>query len=344
MLASADERVRRTVLLALGRHGNAAAVEPLIAQWEKEQGDLRALTARALLLVGGRLCAKDAAAGRAALLAGLKLADNDVLKSLGLTLLVPVATVDLWPVVQPLIKHRVYGSAAAEVALAIGEQFAAKGKRAEAVAVFQTILDGGDRQLGPLASARLAELGIIPEPARERGCLTRWWLLGTFPNTNNEAAHQAWPPEKDVNISAPVPLDGKQLRWRWQPINDPSGICNLLPLFTPNTEVAAYAYTEFTVKAAQDAQLRIGSDDGCIVWLNGDEVYCVEPARSLVPDQDTRTVRLRPGRNRLLVKILQAQGDWGFVIRLLKPNGEVLPFDAPTPPKQPPAAVKPAGK
>lgn len=349
LLDSTDAAVRRAVLLALGRHGSAAAIKPLAAQWEKEQGDLRTLTARALLLVGGRLCAKDPDAGRAALLQGLRLADNDALRVLGLTLLTPVASPELWPVVEPMVRHQVLGPAAGEVALAIGEQLSAKGKRKDAIAVFQAILAGGDRQLSPLASARLAELDVIPEPARERGCLTRWWLLGTFANNNNAAAHQSYAPEKEVNVAAPVPVDGKQLRWRWQPINDPSGICNLLPLFTPNTEVAVYAYTEITVHAAQDAQLRVGSDDGCILWLNGDEVYCVEPARSLVPDQDTVNVRLRPGRNRLLAKVLQEQGDWGFVIRLLRPNGELLTFDPPSAPKPAPAvppaaAPKPAAK
>ena len=340
LLESADVGVRRAVLLALGRHGSSAAVKPLTAQWEKEQGELRMLCARALLLVGGRLSAKDPDAGRAALLQGLKLADSDSLRVLGLTLLAPVASPELWPVVEPMVRHQVLGAAAGEVALAIGEQMAAKGKRKEAVAVFQAILDGGDQQLSPLASAQLADLGVIREPARERGCLTRWWLLGTFPNSGNQAAHESYAPEKDVNVVAPVPFDGKQLRWQWQPINTPSGILNLLPLFTPNIDVAAYAYTEITVKAAQDAVLHIGSDDGCIVWLNGDEVYCVEPARSLVPDQDTVNIRLRPGRNRLLAKVLQAQGDWGFVIRLLKPNGEVLAFEAPLPPKTAPATPK----
>jgi len=136
-----------------------------------------------------------------------------------------------------------------------------------------------------------------------------------------------------VQLAQPVQIDGRTFHWQWQPVADPTGAANLLPLFRPNTDVCAYAYTEFTLPAAQDAVLKIGSDDGVVVWLNGDEVHRIIVARPLIIDQDTVKVRLRIGLNRLLLKVLQEQGEWGYSVRLTHLDGRPLVCAPMAPPK-----------
>jgi lysophospholipase L1-like esterase len=92
---------------------------------------------------------------------------------------------------------------------------------------------------------------------------------------------------------------------------------NLNTLIGPAENCVAYAVTVLESPAPQTAELRIGSDDGCAVWLNGEQVHeNLEVARGCTLDQDRVPVRLRAGRNHLLVKIGQYGGGWGFCVRL----------------------------
>lgn len=92
---------------------------------------------------------------------------------------------------------------------------------------------------------------------------------------------------------------------------------NLNAVIGPVQDCLAYAFTRLDSPEAQEAELRIGSDDGCQVWLNGELVHDVlDAARGVVLDQDRVRVRLRAGENRLLVKIAQLGGNWGLAVRL----------------------------
>ena len=51
--------------------------------------------------------------------------------------------------------------------------------------------------------------------------------------------------------------------------------------------------------------------------MNGRLVLAHHILRALVPDEDAVLVSLKRGRNRLLVKVSQAEGDWGFAMRLV---------------------------
>ena len=55
-----------------------------------------------------------------------------------------------------------------------------------------------------------------------------------------------------------------------------------------------------------------GSDDAIKVWLNGQVVHENEVGRGYSPESDRATIRLKAGKNRLLVKIVNYVGGWGF--------------------------------
>ncbi|MFH1740716.1 MAG: hypothetical protein ABIH23_17040, partial [bacterium] len=65
--------------------------------------------------------------------------------------------------------------------------------------------------------------------------------------------------------------------------------------------------------------MSIGSNDGVKVWLNGKLVHTVhlEDGRWLEPDDDYVPITLEEGVNRVLVKVDEGSGDFGFVFRLL---------------------------
>ena len=97
---------------------------------------------------------------------------------------------------------------------------------------------------------------------------------------------------------------------------------DLIPLdeiFTPNDFVVGYAFCKIRARKAGRAVLAVGSNDGVKIWLNGRHVHTYHPAngRWLQRDDDYVPVELHEGLNRLLIKVDEGSGDFGFVVRLL---------------------------
>lgn len=66
----------------------------------------------------------------------------------------------------------------------------------------------------------------------------------------------------------------------------------------------------------QEVTLQLGSDDGVIVWLNDKLVHLNGTTRSRKADQDAVTnLTLKAGWNRLLIKVENQGGTWGFLAR-----------------------------
>lgn len=85
----------------------------------------------------------------------------------------------------------------------------------------------------------------------------------------------------------------------------------------PVEHVVAYAFASIRRDEAGPAVIALGSDDGVRVWVNGQLVHDNAVRRGVSPDQDLVEVSLNAGENRLLVKVEQGTGGWGFCARLL---------------------------
>ena len=57
--------------------------------------------------------------------------------------------------------------------------------------------------------------------------------------------------------------------------------------------------------------------------MNGKLVHSNPAYRGAYPDQDKIPVDLKRGWNKLLVKVLQGGGGWGFYVRFVDPEGEL---------------------
>jgi len=91
---------------------------------------------------------------------------------------------------------------------------------------------------------------------------------------------------------------------------------DLYPQHAHNTVMYAYA----TINSPVDATVRaaIGSKDGIEIILNGKREFSYQNERALSLDEDVITLPLSSGRNHLMLKITQGEGDgWGFSFRLL---------------------------
>jgi len=159
---------------------------------------------------------------------------------------------------------------------------------------------------------------FVIRPRREY--IPGWSIIGPFPNPRDSAKgtlglDSAFAPERDTSLTATYAgLDGASLTWR-KIQTPPSGYVDLMFL-DPNVHVVAYASTFVWSPADQTLPLFLGSDDGAKVFLNGAEVFRLLTIRGPAPDQDRVPLALRKGWNRLLLKIEQNLGGYGFYARI----------------------------
>ena len=86
-----------------------------------------------------------------------------------------------------------------------------------------------------------------------------------------------------------------------------------------------YVRTGIWSEVEQPARLEIGSDDGVKAWLNGRLVHSNPSHRGLAVGEDKLEITLKPGRNELMLKIVQTGGGWGFSCAVRAPDGEPIP-------------------
>ncbi len=95
-----------------------------------------------------------------------------------------------------------------------------------------------------------------------------------------------------------------------------NGMIDLLGLYPKSNNAVAYAYLEVSSPRGQKVALKLGSDDGIKVWLNGVLIWANHSHWMVVPDHEAVAANLEPGMNRLLVKVEQMGGGWGFSVRM----------------------------
>jgi CubicO group peptidase (beta-lactamase class C family) len=129
-------------------------------------------------------------------------------------------------------------------------------------------------------------------------------------------------PRVRLDAGATVLLDGHALTARDATL-DRASVLDFTKVFPGDTdESTAYAYAEWTVDAAGRALALFGSDDGAAVWLNGQLVHRAARDRGLVADSDRFDLALDRGQNRLVVKVDNVAGAWGFALRVLDEAGQ----------------------
>jgi hypothetical protein len=103
------------------------------------------------------------------------------------------------------------------------------------------------------------------------------------------------------------------------------GVIDLNKSLGKNTHCTAYLRNSLLLDAPRRALLRCGSDDGVIIFLNGEQIYAKAVPRPLTVDEDRVELSLRAGENVLMLKILQGGGDWSAQARVTGLDGRPLP-------------------
>ncbi len=152
-----------------------------------------------------------------------------------------------------------------------------------------------------------------PTDEQQRAAFARDWLAGT----GGEASAK---PTAGQGIT----VDNKS--FVWQAIDSKDDTVDLHKDSSPAEWAVAYAWAEIDLKKETKGLLGIGSDDAVKVWLNGKVIHDHWIGRAVQVDEDMVPMVLPPGKNFLLLKVLNMIDGWGFACRLMGPDSQASKF------------------
>ena len=130
--------------------------------------------------------------------------------------------------------------------------------------------------------------------------LGEWEVAGPYPLDGQDGFSAVFPPER-----------GEMAPWaRARSPRPADGFLDFVALYGPLTQAVAYA--RFHVFVPEDARLRlrVGSDDGWKLCLNGELRGGRDIYRGAEPDQDRIDVALTAGWNEVLLRVNNGAGAW----------------------------------
>jgi len=169
--------------------------------------------------------------------------------------------------------------------------------------------------------------GVFLEP--KRTYIPEWFILGPFPNKRkNEnirlGLDSIYPPEINVNLKISYAgVGGKPIRWQYVQTPE-NGYVSLADRIVPHDLVVTYAVTYIFSTSHYQVIFFMGSDDGSKVFFNNKEIYRYSGIRVAEPDQSELMLNVKPGWNKLLLKIENNHGEYGFFARLLDPENFLI--------------------
>ncbi len=168
----------------------------------------------------------------------------------------------------------------------------------------------------PAAQAEWAHRVLANEKVNPPVLLSDWSSIGPFTAASgSEAYAKAFPPEQEMDL-AKTYEDGK-LKWVPQPSWQDSAVQTL-----SGENAATYLYRTITVEAAKTVALYMGSGDALKGWLNGKAIIAKDIRREAAPNQDEVEVELKRGENKLLLKIINYDGTYGFYFSTDRESGD----------------------
>ena len=164
------------------------------------------------------------------------------------------------------------------------------------------------------------------------GIFNKWLILGPIPIF--QGSHDSEDPElqkeafdKDqISLSgASQSVNNKKIFFRnsvyqWQFVQEDNGIIDLTKGTGINAFAMKYAYARIDIPEDQAFILGVGSDDAVKIWVNRELIHSNWTARGLIKDNDLVHVRLKKGRNDIVVKIQNRGGSWAFTCRAILPE------------------------
>ena len=215
-----------------------------------------------------------------------------------------------------------------------------------ALAMLGEALSGSDtirREAVAEALGSIAPDNGVANVASRQGYVSKWMVLGTFLNDKEHKAFaEELEPEKSIDFEKTYPskyvwaLQGNQRRdgekaierdigWSEASVNKTNGMLLMGPLLPPpGTFSIAYAVSDFTCSKDQELFLTLDGDDAFKVWLNGEKIAeAIAPylhRQSCVATLENIKIKLKKGKNRILIKSANIENEWWVRARITDAN------------------------
>lgn len=156
---------------------------------------------------------------------------------------------------------------------------------------------------------------------RELGFVQDWYVVGSFDNEGRGGCDTDFGPESAPDLKASYPARGHEVGWRRPAAKAWDGSVDLSVPLRPASEAVGYGLTWLAATAETKAVLSLGTSGGFRLWVNGVKVASSDRSNAPRPDQHRLQVTLRKGMNRVLLKVCQERGPYGFFFRVERPEG-----------------------
>jgi putative membrane-bound dehydrogenase-like protein len=148
--------------------------------------------------------------------------------------------------------------------------------------------------------------------------LDYWHIAGPFDNGPNDAGlDKVYPPEEGVDLKATYSGKSGPVKWRAVKPNDQGYFDLQAFLGNSGTNAVAYLYRAVESPVAQEAVVLLGTDDGAKLWVNHTLAHTNRRRGAAATEGEAIKVKLKKGRNPLLLKISNAHQPHGFSFTLL---------------------------
>jgi len=151
--------------------------------------------------------------------------------------------------------------------------------------------------------------------SRQLGYLHDFYVVGGFDNEGKAGCGTDFGPEAGLDLSAHYPVKGSTVSWNKVTLAPLDGYVDLSTAVRPNKEAVAYAVTFLDAPKDTDATLALGTSGAHRLWVNGQLASTSDRYNLPRPDQARVAVRLKKGLNRVMVKVCQESGPFGFYLR-----------------------------
>lgn len=184
--------------------------------------------------------------------------------------------------------------------------------------------------LADLERAR-GRLPRVREIIHSLGFVTDFYVAGSFENEGKAGCGVDYGPESNLDLKATYQSKLREVGWRRAAVRSPEAYVDLGAMLRPSDEAVGYAVTVLQASQETNAVLGIGASGAFRLWVNGQLAATDDRYNLPRPDQARVSVRLRRGLNRVLLKVCQDQGPFGFYFRVESPSpvlavlGDALP-------------------
>ena len=160
-------------------------------------------------------------------------------------------------------------------------------------------------------SGRISEPGEVDYyrfTISEGTSLGPWWVIFPFDNIDEKGFDTVYPPETEIDFNKEyIGKEGRKIGWYKTERRGENVFSNV-----PEDDVTGYALTYLESDRDQNYLLSLGSDDTIKIWVNDELVFSKYVHRPLRRADDVIQLPVSKGRNKILVKVTNGYGPWGF--------------------------------